>query len=108
MGYDKSESDILLLDISNDDLYIWTNSFDPSMASVPVISKSTASPSSSATNTPSDKLLINKPTIIGAIVGSLFVGILLSFGGFLLYKWNKNRRKQKNTLLRIPGNGNQA
>ena len=64
------ESDILLLDISNENQYIWTNNFDPS----PPVSNA------------SDKLLINKQVMIGAIVGSLFGGLLLLFGGFFSYK----------------------
>jgi hypothetical protein len=31
----------------------------------------------------------------GAILGSLLGGILLSIGCFLIYKWNKNKQKQK-------------
>jgi LPXTG-motif cell wall-anchored protein len=43
--------------------------------------------------------------LVSAIVGSLVGGILLSFGGFFLYKWNKNRKTQKNSLP-IPGSEN--
>src|SRR6266542_5650286 len=46
----------------------------------------------------------NKTAIIGAVIGSLFGGILLlSFGGFFLYKWNKNRQKQEDSTP-IPRN----
>jgi hypothetical protein len=31
----------------------------------------------------------------GAVLGSLLGGILLSIGSFLIYKWNKNKQKQK-------------
>jgi hypothetical protein len=34
--------------------------------------------------------------MIGAIIGSLLGGVLLSFVCFFLYKWNKNRHKHYN------------
>ncbi|PKC63567.1 hypothetical protein RhiirA1_519059 [Rhizophagus irregularis] len=44
-GYDKTiESDILLLDISNNDEYIWTTIFDPKMPSPPPSPPSTLPP----------------------------------------------------------------
>jgi hypothetical protein len=33
--------------------------------------------------------------MVGAIIGSFFGGALLSFGGFFLYKWNKNKRRNE-------------
>ncbi|CAB4399942.1 unnamed protein product [Rhizophagus irregularis] len=82
VSYDKkAESDILLLDISNNEEYVWTTSFD--------ISPSPSS-SSQTSNNSSD---ISK--MVGAIVGSLLSGIFLSVGSFFLYKWNKNKQKQK-------------
>ncbi|RGB22561.1 hypothetical protein C1646_781433 [Rhizophagus diaphanus] len=75
-GYDKLiESDILLLDISNNEEYMWKTMFEPKNPS--------PSPPSFSNN------------LAGAVVGSLLSGILLSVGGFLIYKWNKNKRKQK-------------
>jgi len=59
-GYDKSyESDILLLDISNNDEYVWTTNFGPSP---------------------------NKSVIIGATMGSIIGSILLVIVTYILYK----------------------
>lgn len=33
--------------------------------------------------------ILPKPTLVGKIIGLLLSGILLSFRGFFLYKWNK-------------------
>ena len=41
--------------------------------------------------------------MVGAILGSIFGSILLSFGCFFLYRWNKNKQKRKDATLRIPG-----
>jgi hypothetical protein len=77
----------LLLDISDNEKYIWTTTFDPSVPETtpsplpPPLSPSP--PSSSSSN------------LIGVIVGSLLGGIFLSVGGFFIYKWNKNKQKQK-------------
>ncbi|PKY54983.1 galactose oxidase [Rhizophagus irregularis] len=86
-GYDKLiESDILLLDISNNEEYIWTTIFDPKIPSPPSPSPS-PSPSLSLSPSPSSpSSLNNSGNIAGAVVGSLLSGILLS---------NKNKRKQK-------------
>ncbi|GBB96541.1 hypothetical protein RclHR1_02780004 [Rhizophagus clarus] len=87
-GYDRTaESDILLLDISNNEEYIWTTTFDPS---VPMQSP----PSSQSSNNTSNN---SNNMMIGAIVGSLLGGILLTVGCFFIYKWNKNRQA-KNTI----------
>ncbi|RIA79410.1 hypothetical protein C1645_840758 [Glomus cerebriforme] len=92
-GYDNSiESDILLLDISNNSEYIWTTIFDPSVSnnimSTPSFSSSSPLPSSTSSN-------ITPATMAGAIVGSLVGGIMLSFGSFFLYKRNKNKQNQE-------------
>jgi LPXTG-motif cell wall-anchored protein len=80
MGYDKlDESDILLLDINNNNEYKWTTIFDPSLQ-----------PSNNK-NLPK----FTPATIAGTIIGLLFGIILLSFGSYFLYKWNKNRQNQK-------------
>ena len=92
-GYDQAiDNDVLLLDINNNDEYMWTNIFDLSAP------KSTLPTSSSPPQQPNYKSII-----IGAVVGSLIGGIFLSFGGFYLYKWNKNRKRQRQALP-IPGN----
>ncbi|PKY62637.1 hypothetical protein RhiirA4_528063, partial [Rhizophagus irregularis] len=82
-GYDKTvESDILLLDISNNEEYIWTTIFDPPpLPPSPSSSLSSLSPPNNSGN------------IAGIVVGSLLSGILLSVGSFLIYKWNKNKQK---------------
>ncbi|CAB5343512.1 unnamed protein product [Rhizophagus irregularis] len=78
-GYDKTvESDILLLDISNnDEYYIWTTTFDPKMPSPPPSPSSSSSsslpslspsPSPSSLSSPSSN---NSGKIAGAVVGSL-------------------------------------
>ncbi|RGB41671.1 hypothetical protein C1646_751840 [Rhizophagus diaphanus] len=83
VGYDKTvESDILLLDISNNEEYIWTTIFDPKMPPP----QQPPLPPSSGPSLSSDK-------IAGIIVGSLLSGILLLVGSFLIYKWNKNKQK---------------
>jgi len=76
------------LDISNNDEYIWTNDF------VPTISNSTTSqPAQPANNTH------NKLAIIGTIIGSLLASILLIFGGLFLYKRNnRNKHIQQNPM----------
>ncbi|GBC15806.2 uncharacterized protein OCT59_027660 [Rhizophagus irregularis] len=80
-GYNRAvDSDILLLDISNNEEYVWTTSFDPSVPK-----------SSQTSNNSSDN-----SKMVGAIVGSLLSGIFLSVGGFFLYKWNKKRQSQNN------------
>ncbi|GBB96542.1 hypothetical protein RclHR1_02780005 [Rhizophagus clarus] len=81
-GYDKTvESDILLLDINNNEEYIWTTTFDPS------IPKNIMPPSSSSS--------IDFNNIVGAIVGPLLGGIFLSVGIFFIYEWKKSKQKQK-------------
>ncbi|RGB41043.1 hypothetical protein C1646_686331 [Rhizophagus diaphanus] len=92
-GYNRAvDSDILLLDISNNEEYAWTTSFDPSVPKTPSpISPSFPTPSSSSqtSNNSSDN-----SKMVGAILGSLLSGIFLSVGGFFLYKWNKKRQSQ--------------
>ncbi|RIA87849.1 hypothetical protein C1645_739822 [Glomus cerebriforme] len=103
-GYDKSiESDILLLDISNNEEYVWTTTFDPSVPNNTLTTPSLASSSSfplqpSTSNNTSKSTSNITATFTGAIIGSLFSGLLLSsFGAFFLYKWKYNRQKQKDS-----------
>ncbi|CAI2162545.1 13137_t:CDS:2 [Funneliformis geosporum] len=80
-GYDPAiDDDILLLDISNDQEYVWTNIYDPP----------TSSKSSSVT--------LPISAIVGIVIGSLIGGMLLSFGGFFLFIWNKNMKESINTI----------
>ncbi|PKY48536.1 hypothetical protein RhiirA4_464166 [Rhizophagus irregularis] len=75
-GYDRTvENDLLLLDISNNEEYIWTTQFDPK-------NDTTVSPPP-------------PNNIVGVIVGSILSVIFLSVGGFFIYKWNKNKQNQK-------------
>ncbi|GBC04406.1 hypothetical protein RclHR1_05670008 [Rhizophagus clarus] len=97
------ENDILLLDISNNDEYVWTTMFDPSVPKnntmpspsllPPSPPPSPPSPSPSLSSLPSSSNNSNNTT--GIVLGSLLSGILLSVGGFLIYKWNKNKQNQK-------------
>src|SRR5438046_530368 len=82
---------MLLLDISNDDEYIWTTSFTlppppPPPLPPPSPSSSSKSPSSTTAQpsniTPSN----NKGIIAGSVIGSLIGGSLLTIGGFFLYR----------------------
>ena len=100
-GYDQStESDILLLDISNNDEYIWTNDFDLSPPSSTPMNQTNSTYSPTPTSTSTQQPDDNKPALIGAIVGSLLGGALLSLGGLLLYKWNKKRQISDNNDYR--------
>ncbi|RGB41048.1 hypothetical protein C1646_663347 [Rhizophagus diaphanus] len=97
-GYDRTvESDILLLDISNNEEYIWTIKFDPSVPKTsPSSSPSPSLPlpsSSQLSNSSSNNS--NSNHMVGAIVGSLISVIFLLVGGFFIYKWIKNRQNQK-------------
>ncbi|EXX51069.1 uncharacterized protein OCT59_002184 [Rhizophagus irregularis] len=98
-GYDRfTESDILLLDISNVDEYIWTYEFYPP----PLPQSSTSSGkvlTSPSPSTISPSIIVQSqsaPSMTGAIIGSLIGGATLSSVGFLSYRWNKNRQKSNN------------
>src|SRR5438045_761610 len=107
--YDPSiESDILLLDISNNDEYIWTSDFKPSVTGNLPSSPSPSSPSSSSPSSPlmPSSTQAAQPALVGAIIGSLIGGILLAFGSSFLYKWYKNKQIQKN-IIQVPGNQDQ-
>ncbi|RIA84168.1 hypothetical protein C1645_742533 [Glomus cerebriforme] len=105
-GYDQLiESDILLLDISNNVEYIWTYNFAPliilptsssAVATTSVIQSSTIATSS--TNSSTLPQQSSSTPMIVVILGSLLGGTLFSFGCFFLYKWNKNKQKQKDVI----------
>ncbi|GES82202.1 hypothetical protein GLOIN_2v1780468 [Rhizophagus clarus] len=103
MGYDKAvESDILLLDISNNEEYIWTTILDPPVPNVvtPLSPSSSSSPSPSplpsSVSSPFSPLpSSSQPSTVGAIVGILISGIFLLIGSFFIYKWHKNNKIQK-------------
>ncbi|RIA96739.1 hypothetical protein C1645_754180 [Glomus cerebriforme] len=87
-GYNETDSDVLLLDISNNDEFKWTTDFIPPKTLRQLSAKKT------------------KDVIIGIIVGSIIGGVLLlSIGFFILYKWNKNKKVQVG-VANIPDNNN--
>ncbi|PKY31003.1 hypothetical protein RhiirB3_531367 [Rhizophagus irregularis] len=105
--YSEPENDILLLDISNVNEYIWTNEFNPSSSivksSLPTVPTIPTKPSPLPTISSQQYISSNNSNIVGAIIGSLIAGALLSFVGSYLYKWNKNRNKDGSNF-----NDNQA
>src|SRR5581483_9721059 len=98
----ETEDDVLLLDISNNDEYIWTTNFQP--ASPSSVSSSPV-PTSSVTAVQPNAQSSNTGVIVGAVIGSVFGGILLTIGSFLSYKRYKNNREQNKTIP-TPGNSN--
>ena len=74
-GY-YSDSDILMLDISDSDRFVWMD-VDPSPNLCP------------------------KPIAIGAIVGCLIGGIPLLLAGCFSYKWNKGRKEIRILMAEI-------
>src|ERR1051325_10693866 len=85
-GYDDNDNDVLLLDISDNNNYKWTEIFDPSMPPEPSPSPTPKSPSSplpTASPTSDTSKRSKKPVIIGAVVGCVG-GIGLLIGMFML------------------------
>ncbi|CAG8673380.1 11826_t:CDS:2 [Funneliformis caledonium] len=106
----KVQSDIYLLDISNIDEYQWTNLYTPSdslisspstttksMTSSTAINENAVAPKETNNNSPNT---MNVVVLVGAILGTLAFGILLSVGGFLLC--SKRRRKTQVYQVAIP------
>ncbi|CAI2189089.1 18809_t:CDS:2, partial [Funneliformis geosporum] len=100
-SYDKNvDKDILLLNISNNEEYMWTNYFDPN---VPTTVASKVTTNSSTTATPTNVSSgISIPIIVGATVAILLDAIFLLLGGFYFYKWKKNK---KENICAIPTSG---
>jgi hypothetical protein len=79
----------------------------------PSVPSSTITQSNTKTNTSIPQYSNNNTAVnVGAIIGSLFGGILLTIGSFFLYKWYKNQKKQNfgdkrniypQEILQIPG-----
>jgi hypothetical protein len=93
IGYTREvDNDILLLDISNDDEYVWTTSFVPSLTSQTPTTDPTLTPSTPSS--PSNTIGIAIGTSIG-IIG----GIALIVGSFFLYKRYKNRSERRIPML---------
>ncbi|CAB4414997.1 unnamed protein product [Rhizophagus irregularis] len=94
----ENDNDILLLDISNKDGFVWTTSFVP-----PSLTSQSQSPTSQLPNQSSSHSNIN---VIGVAIGvsiGVIGGIALTVGGFFLYKQYKNR-KERSTAIPTPGN----
>ncbi|RIA89129.1 hypothetical protein C1645_825254 [Glomus cerebriforme] len=91
-GYNNTnESDILLLDISNNEEYVWTTIFEPTTST-----STTTTSSSSSTSSSKSPAMNKKNVLIGATIGSL-IGIVLLSGTILhLYKRNKGEKGYKN------------
>ena len=93
-GYSQSnESDILLLDISNNNEYKWTNIFEPPLTPSSSTPSSTLPPSPQISHSSQITSII-----VGSTIGSLIFGFLLAVVCFLLYKWNKNKQERKNVI----------
>jgi len=97
--YNGTENDILLLDIINNDEYIWTNSFEPQTTSTTSLA-TTPTSSSTSPSSPNNKLIM-----IVIAIGAFIGGISLAFGGAFIYKWNKNKKENKRA---IPISGNEV
>ncbi|RIA95118.1 hypothetical protein C1645_734278 [Glomus cerebriforme] len=84
----SGESDVLLLDISNDSEYIWTTSFDPTpLTNLNSTSSSPAEPLASSEND-------NKTIIIGCIIGLiLLVSILSVVSAYFFIRYRENIKK---------------
>ena len=96
-GYLQStESDILLLDISNNDEYKWTNTFE--LPPPPTPSSSSPQQPPTTISVPSSLSSKNNSAIIGTAIGSSLGGFLLSAICFLLYKRYKLKQRQKNSI----------
>ncbi|GBB99972.1 hypothetical protein RclHR1_00370013 [Rhizophagus clarus] len=100
-GYTRDEdNDILLLDISNNDEYVWTTSFVPQSLTSQPQSPIPQPSSQSITNTNTNSIGI----AIGVSIG-IIGGIALTVGSFFLYKQYKNRKEQR---IAIPTPGNEG
>ncbi|CAG8506496.1 17417_t:CDS:2 [Funneliformis caledonium] len=88
--YDQTiDNDVLLLDISNNDNYVWTNSFDTQLPN-PLSLK--GKPSSTT----------NKSILISASVVSIIIFGFLVLTGVFLYKSHK-KKQNRAKILRVPG-----
>ncbi|GBC05714.1 hypothetical protein RclHR1_00640002 [Rhizophagus clarus] len=78
IGYNQgAENDILLLDISNNNEYVWTTSFNPIQPSIQVS---------------------NIVMVIGVVLGSVFGSALLLVGCYCLRNWYKNKKEQNDDI----------
>ncbi|RIA87041.1 hypothetical protein C1645_778152 [Glomus cerebriforme] len=87
-GYTQAnESDILLLDISNNDEYVWTTSFDLNNKNDTTFS--TPSASTPSVSNPSGSRSLPQSAIIGIVIGSILVLIILTALTIYLFKLRK-------------------
>lgn len=88
-GYtQETDKDILLLDISNDNEYIWKTSFDLEKNNTTTTSPI---PPGASILPPPDPEKAN--IIVSAVIGSA-IGIAVTLGSFFLYKRKKHTKKQ--------------
>ncbi|PKC15032.1 hypothetical protein RhiirA5_408709 [Rhizophagus irregularis] len=88
--YDQSiESDILLLDISNDQEYVWTTNFEPHL------------PSPLPTQVPTQEVISLRPfpssSVLSPIMGTSITVFLLTIICIYAYKWTKLIRNMPTT-----------
>ncbi|GBB84241.1 hypothetical protein RclHR1_10870002 [Rhizophagus clarus] len=89
-GYaQETDKDILLLDISNDNEYIWKTSFNNNNSTPTITSTPQVTLPISLDPLGSEKENI----IVGAIIGSA-LGIAITLGSFFIYKRKKHIKKQ--------------
>ncbi|RIA89550.1 hypothetical protein C1645_824737 [Glomus cerebriforme] len=93
-SYDNSvDSSILLLDISNNDEYVWATITEPNnTAQIPSLPPSPSSPSSSSSPSSPPSLYSHNSLNNTSIIVGIIIVFLLSCIGVFLYKW-KNKQK---------------
>lgn len=97
---------MLLLDISNNNEYIWTSSFTPNNYIQPNHPTSTSMAPSKTNdiqldqpNTQLNTKANHSDIITSIIIGAIINAILLIVGIYLLYKWYKNKKERNNATL---------
>ncbi|CAG8456562.1 11834_t:CDS:2 [Funneliformis caledonium] len=103
-GQGYEDNDILLLDISDNEEYIWTDNFDPTDPIDPIIgpspkitSKDSPTKPSKVQPTASPTQTTTTPLNESAVIGiAIAVGFFVAFSVIYLYRWNKNRRESDN------------
>ncbi|RIA95119.1 hypothetical protein C1645_872965 [Glomus cerebriforme] len=92
----NGESDVLLLDISNNSQYMWTTSFDPTPFTIDPTSS--PSPANSSSTTKND----NKNVIIGIVIGIVIILSILSASAVIFIR----RRRNITKAIPTPGDTN--
>jgi hypothetical protein len=89
-GYtQETDKDILLLDISNDNEYVWKTSFDLKK----IIPTTTVGSIPTSQFSPSSINNVKANIIVGAVIGAI-IGIVVTLGSFFFYKRKKHTKKQ--------------